>query len=194
MTEEVDPLAQLEAGLREAIKHRGTNDRKASVDALEAVLDFLYAQPNLTAAAPGAVALPRPLFELCVALKDLDLGQVAPILQKSKVDHRAKRSTVRREARGHVLFAVEQLMDKGDKADPACQRVFPICRRHFPDVASWRTIRGWYDEQPTLPPGDPEREVIAASRSYVRSIDPDNSRTKAHVLASLDNILRAVKA
>ncbi len=184
-------LAQLEVGLREAIKHRGKYDREAAGGSLEAVLGFLYDQPHLT-----ADGLHRPLFELWEALRDLEHGGVAAMLKPVKRKKgRPLRSTTQREARGHALLAVEQLIKLGVTPPQACQKVAQVwsrrCRRTRGSAPEWKTVLDWFNDSLGLPKDDPEREVIAAP-----SLSPHaqiiGAFTKAEVLDNLSRTLKTI--
>src|SRR5262249_24087718 len=125
-----DALAQLEAGLREAIKHHGVDDRTSAGLALGALLDFLYSQPHLI-----AENLHRPLYDLLAALEDLDQGRVAPMLHPVQFGNRPPAGTLFRQAIGFAVFAMEQLTVQGDSKTAASRKVSQVWNKVAPHVS-----------------------------------------------------------
>jgi hypothetical protein len=177
-------LAELETGLRAAIKHRGAGDRKAAVAALETVLRFLYTRPHLT-----AEGLELPLFDLWIALKNLNKGRVSPILIHVPAGSSPPHGDASRMARGHAIFAVEQLVERWENASLACQAVAKRWNQTIGGDTSnetiqsfAETIRSWYYRSSRLPADDPEREVIAALRQGLESFPEMKAFTKKDIL------------
>jgi len=171
-------LVQLEADLKEALKHRGVNDRQAAKDALGAVLDFLYAHRDLT-----AQNLHTPLADLLAALKTLDKGRVSPMLNPRWAGNSPPFGETFRKAKGHALFAVEQLIERGDKVFRACEAVAETWNATVGGKATAAdTIRSWYYRSSRLPVDDPERVVIAALRQGLEKSPQIKTFTKAEIL------------
>jgi hypothetical protein len=180
-----DALAQLEAGLREAIKHRGVDDRTAAGLALGAVLEFLYAQRHLT-----AENLHRPLYELLAALDDLNKGRVAPMLEPRQFGNRPPIGATFRQAKGFAVFAVEQLVERGDSRAAACRKVSQVWNKAAPHISrTAETIRSWCIRSPRLPNDDPETVTFTALRQAAER----NERVQAaDILATLSGVLRTI--
>jgi hypothetical protein len=180
-------LVQLEAGLREAIKHRGIDDRTAAGLALGAVLDFLYTQPHLT-----ADSLHRPLYELLAALDDLGKGRVASMLEPpARFRNRPPDGALFRQAKGFALFAVEQLVERGDSARAACGKVALAWNKEAPAHLARRaeTFRSWHHRSYQLPDDDPERLALAALR---KAAARDERVQVFDILASLSRVLKTI--
>ena len=180
-------MAQLEAGLREAIKHCGIDDRTAAGHALGAVLEFLYSQGHLTRG-----NLHRPLYELLAALEDLKQGRVAPMLKPVTFGNRPPDGATLRQAIGFAVFAVEQLVERGDSKTAACRKVSQVWNKEAPHVSRTpETIRSWSNRSSQFPDDDPATLTLTAFRKAAQQ----NTRVQcSDVLATLSGILKTATA
>jgi hypothetical protein len=166
--QENSAFAALEAGLREALKHRGIDDRKAAGLALGAVVNLFHdALPHLT-----AQNLHMPLFDLLAALQDLEQGRVAPMLRPTQFGNRPPASQQMQMARGFATFTVRQLMAGGATISEACQRVCVVWNQRMPKAQrKANTIRSWYGHFAQLSDDSPVRAVYTALQQEAES-DP----------------------
>jgi hypothetical protein len=180
-------LAHLEASLRDALRHRGIDDRKAAGDALRAVLEFIYTQPRLT-----RQGCHYPLFDLLAALDDLNQGRIAPMLHAKFFGNRPPEGARFQQAKAFALFAIEQLVDQGETKTSACQKVAEVWNRAVPDYSrSAETIRSWNTRLSRLPSDAYVRVALTALR---QAGEADPRVRDADILATLSGVLRDTTA
>lgn len=190
MSEENEALAELAAGLKEALTDRGSDDRRAAGLALQAVLHFLYDEhPELT-----HQDLHMPLADLLVALEALNSGRVSPMLKPAWAGNNPPFGATFRMAKGFALFAIEQLIEQGIKVKPTCDAVAETWNETLaaPKNTAPETIRSWFYRSDALPDDDPERMVLAACQHAVAMYPDMRSRSKEAILDLLSRNLRSL--
>jgi hypothetical protein len=190
MSDYSNALAELAVGLREAAQHRGSDDRRAAGLALGAVLNFLFdALPELT-----KQELHMPLADLLAALETLSYGRVSPMLQPTWAGNSPPFGATFRKAKGYAVFAVQDLVDQGDKVKPASDAVAKTWNETLadPKKTAGATIRSWFYRSPGLPDDDPERMVIAALQQGCAQHPEMRTFNRADILALLSANLIAL--
>jgi hypothetical protein len=111
------------------------DQRSASRGAIVSVLMFLD-----RTGAPSD--LRSPLFDLSLALDELDKGAVEPMLVKKKFRGAPKLSLKHREARAKIAFACHLLFKSGLSLDEASR----YCARKIGGVIAHEQVEDWRDQ------------------------------------------------
>jgi hypothetical protein len=128
---------------------------------LGAVIDFLMAQPNWSAADSAL------LVKLGEALADVERGRATSLLSSKPSHHPSTPVNIRRR-QAQAAAHMEQLMRRGLSREEAAKKVF----REMPsnsllfgkkENASWRTVAQWLDDVSASRRNSLERESFEAA-------------------------------
>jgi hypothetical protein len=119
------------------------DSRRAAYTALKAVIDFISSIPG-----SDDKGLANPLTMLRMALLDLKIGVVPPLLRlSSKVTNRPESPIQHKFAKAYAIASVDRLIAAGIRVDDACKIVSAEYRRAKIDIGTrtdqWKTVRQW---------------------------------------------------
>jgi hypothetical protein len=129
--------------------------------------------------------LSAPLFNLLLALDDLNKGIIAPILALSLEERKLNRpghNTSRKLNQGLAVFCSDLLLEDGLSLEEACRFVAQELKKaglkvHGKrDAQPLRTVKSWRDEVSQLPEDHQIRHIVKTLRA---SLNPERSKGSA---------------
>jgi hypothetical protein len=154
-------ILRLEHQLSLAKEEKNENPRQSAKAALRAVIDFVSSIP-----AWNAKGLATPLFNLRMALLDLDSGTVPPLLAVSAiVKNRPNDPIVKSIRKAFAVAGVDRLMATHMGLEDACRFVSEEFRKAKIDIgrrdaAQWKTVKQWRYDLRRRPSDDPTCQLV----------------------------------